>query len=83
MDRHVAKLLCSHHGLPVLPGKVVSQGEGLEKVASTIEQTMGSSLVIKPLNQGSAIGVTPLPNGGDLVAALQSALPFGASMDET
>ncbi len=82
MDKHVAKLICSQHGLPVLPDKVVSQGEDLEKVASTIEQTMGSSLVIKPLNQGSAIGVTPLPNGGDLVAALQSALPFGACMVE-
>ena len=82
MDKHVAKLICRQHGLPVLPDKVVNQGEDLEKVASIIEQTMGGSLVIKPLNQGSAIGVTPLPNGGDLIAALQSALPFGACMVE-
>lgn len=82
MDKHVAKLICSQHDLPVLPDKVVNQGEDIEKVALIIQQTMGSSLVIKPLNQGSAIGITPLPNGGDLVAALQKALPFGACLVE-
>ena len=40
----------------------------------------GDKVVIKPLSQGSAIGVTPVANGGDLQAPLTAALAFGGGV---
>ena len=58
---------------------------GPEAVAAEVKRIhaeIGASVVIKPLNQGSAIGVTLMPNGGDPTDALQQALIYGDCLVE-
>ena len=47
-----------------------------------VREQLGSAVVIKPLRQGSAIGVTPLPNGGDIEAGLATAMAYGTCLVE-
>ncbi len=82
MDKHIAKHVFRDAGLPVADGRVVSPGDDLESCAREISAHLGPGVVIKPLCQGSAIGVTPLPNGGNVAAALTAALDFGACLVE-
>lgn len=82
MDKAVAKQVFRQHNLPVLPDLVVSPADDLSAQADKIINSWGETIVIKPLNQGSAIGVTPLPNGGDVQAGLRAALTYGACLVE-
>jgi D-alanine-D-alanine ligase len=83
MDKAVAKHIFRHHGLPVADDILISADEqDLPARADEIVQRLGPAVVIKPLNQGSAIGVTPLPNGGDVTAALSAALVYGDCLVE-
>ena len=83
MDKAVAKHIFRHHELPVTDDLVVQTGsEDLAGMTEHIRQHLGPAVVIKPLSQGSAIGVTPLPNGGDIESALKSALAFGDCLVE-
>jgi len=83
MDKAVAKHIFRHHGLPVTEDIVVkTDGDDLGAIAADIHQHLGPGVVIKPLNQGSAIGVTLLPNGGEIEPALASALIFGNCLVE-
>ena len=76
MDKHVSKLLFEDVGLPVIPGVLVPN-ESLEEKIPLLHQQLGESLVVKPVNQGSALGVTLLPNGGDLMGALKHGFEYG------
>jgi len=83
MDKAVAKHVFRHNGLPVVDDIVVTPDcKDLAAEAAHIEAALGAAIAIKPLNQGSAIGVTPLPNGGDIEAALRAALEYGGCLVE-
>lgn len=82
MDKAIAKALFKRAGLPVCPDIVVQTGQDLTTVAADIEQRLGNKLAIKPLNQGSAIGVALLPQGGDIAAALASSGSHGPCLVE-
>ncbi|MEQ9451549.1 MAG: D-alanine--D-alanine ligase [Pseudomonadales bacterium] len=82
MDKAVAKLIFSQHQIPVLPHVVVHPQDELDSRITEITSSLGEALVIKPLNQGSAIGVSLLPEGGDVRAALQASLSHGACIVE-
>ena len=83
MDKSVAKHVFRHAGLPVTEDIVVSADTSdLAAAARNVEARLGPTIAIKPLNQGSAIGVTPLPNGGDIEAALRAALSYGGCLVE-
>lgn len=77
MDKHVAKALFRAEGLPVAPDLLVPAASDPRAAAATVTERLGPRVVVKPLRQGSALGLTPLPNGGDLVAPLSEALAFG------
>ena len=77
MDKHVAKALFRAAGLPVAEDVLVAPGAGAPAAAREVAAKLGERVVIKPLRQGSALGLTPLPDGGDLVAALGEALAYG------
>ena len=81
MDKHIAKSIFRTAGLPVLDD-VVIDADTVEQAQDIILRKVGQSVVIKPLNQGSAIGVQLLPNGGDIQTALRSALEYGACLVE-
>ena len=76
MDKHVAKELFRRAGLPILDDLIFGPGDEAEAVAR-VQHAFGDRVVIKPLRQGSAIGVTPLANGGDLERPLAEAFRFG------
>ena len=77
MDKHVAKALFRAESLPVADDVLVAPGAHPETAAGTVVAALGERVVVKPLRQGSALGLTPLPDGGDLVAPLRQALAFG------
>ena len=82
MDKAVAKGIFNSHHLPTLPDLIVQPDSDLDAVVADIVAQFGSRIVVKPLNQGSAIGVTPLPNGGDVEEALTAALTYGPCLVE-
>ena len=86
MDKSVAKLIFQQAGLPVLEEIVVRPGENLAPVCDQIEQRFANSIVVKPANQGSAIGVTLLPGNQhsrcEIQQALNECLRFGSCLVE-
>ncbi len=82
MDKAIAKRIFQQNDLPVLEDYTVNPGDDVVAAAEVIKATLGQRVVIKPLNQGSAIGVTPLPNGGDIAAGLIESLNFGPCLVE-
>lgn len=77
MDKRVAKCLFRDADLPVAEDAVIERDANPEATAAYIEMFFGDRVVVKPVRQGSAIGITPLPNGGNLVAPLAEALALG------
>ncbi len=77
MDKSLAKAVFRRHSLPVADEVVVEPDSNLVEAAAHIRDRLGNRVVIKPLRQGSALGVTRLANGGDLQAAVTSALAYG------
>lgn len=82
MDKAIAKSVFQRAGLPVCPDCIVHPNQNLDEAASEIERTLGACVAIKPLNQGSAIGVQLLPNGGDIAAALAECVVYGSCLVE-
>lgn len=77
MDKSLAKACFRRAGLPVAEEIIVDVDADLDEVAASIATTMGERIVIKPLRQGSALGTTRMPNGGDVADALNEALRYG------
>ena len=77
MDKSLAKTLFRHAGLPVADEVVIEPGADPDAAAERVRARLGERVVIKPLRQGSAIGVTRLPDGGDIHEAVAAALRFG------
>ena len=77
MDKHVAKALFRAEGLPVAEDVLVAADAEPEAAACAVQAALGDRVAIKPRRQGSALGLTPLPDGGDLVEPLRAALAFG------
>jgi len=80
MDKHLAKALFRSAGLPVVDDVLIAPTTSAETAAGTVRSRLGDRVVIKPCRQGSALGVTLLPDGGDLVAPLRDALEFGGGV---
>ena len=82
MDKSVAKAVFAQHGLPILDEVIVSPDDDLTATAAVIAERYDNQVVVKTLNQGSAIGVAPLPDGGDVAGALTNALAHGRCLVE-
>ncbi len=80
MDKAVAKALFVRAGLPVAEDLLIPSGTDPAEARERILGTLGDRVVIKPLSQGSAIGVTPMANGGDLTPGLTTALALGGGV---
>ena len=80
MDKNVAKALFRAAGLPVADDVLIESSAPLAVAESRALAAFGSphpGVVVKPLRQGSALGVTPVPAGETLVSPLKEALAFG------
>ena len=82
MDKAIAKSVFVRQGLPVSEDYIVHPGDDLSVAAEAIQAQLGARVALKPLNQGSAIGVQLLPNGGDIAAALKAAIEYGSCLVE-
>jgi D-alanine-D-alanine ligase len=80
MDKGVAKDLFRRVELPVCAELVIDADSAPEAAVQRILALLGDRVVIKPTGQGSAIGVTPVANGGDLFAPLEAALSLGGEV---
>ena len=77
MDKYVAKALFRAEGLTVVEEVLIAPGATADAGAELVHDKLGERVVVKPRRQGSALGVTLLPEGGDLVGPLRDALEFG------
>ncbi len=80
MDKSLAKAVFARAGLPVCDDLVFPAGTSPQAAARRIQSRFGDRVVVKPLCQGSAIGVTPVMNGGDLEAPLELAFEMGGGV---
>ena len=77
MDKYASKALFRAAGLPVLDELLIRPDDDLAEAPATILARFGDRVVVKPSGQGSALGTTPLPHGGDIPQAIADAMRFG------
>lgn len=79
MDKMTSKMLFAQAGVPTPPWSVIDRDsiEDLELI-ETIRKELGRAIVVKPNNQGSAVGVSIVQEGNldDLNEALKIAAEF-------
>lgn len=76
MHKSVTKEVVSPWGVPTLPSYLIKRGTPFSP--QTLVSNLGSSLIVKPDDGGSSVGVTPLPeaSGGALRGAVEKAFNF-------
>lgn len=74
MDKRIAKLIFAAANLPIAQGFSFDRSDDAAAVAARIAQELGPAVVIKPLAEGSAIGVMRLETTAAHAAAIQTAL---------
>lgn len=75
MDKHLAKELYRLAGLPVAEWEIVTRenaGDG-----QSIARRLGLPLVVKPVREGSSLGMTIARTGEELLAGIEKALTHG------
>ena len=82
MDKAIAKSVFIRRGLPACEDVIVHPSDDLFDAAETIQAKLGPRVALKPLNQGSAIGVQLLPTGGDIAEALKATIEYGSCLVE-
>jgi len=80
MDKSLAKAVFQRAGLPVAPDVVVAADQDIPEAVEKIRNTLGLRVAVKPLAQGSALGVHLLPNGGDIAAAIAACREVGGDV---
>jgi len=75
MDKEFTKRLYRESGLPVAPDLVVSRQAvtNMAEMAKICLYSLGSPLVVKPLRQGSSVGLAIVDNEADLAEAMERA----------
>ena len=76
MDKVIAKQLFRSRDLPVAEDVVVYKSEGAAAAARRVIDTLGKDVVVKPSNQGSALGVVFGKDIDDLAPAIEQAFQF-------
>lgn len=77
MDKYASKALFRAAGLPVLDDLLVRPDDDVREATAAIEARFRDGVVVKPGGQGSALGTTPMPDGGDVSQAIADAMRFG------
>ncbi len=76
MDKIVAKKVFAAHDLPLIDDAIASLNDGIDRAIREISSSLGSSVVVKPARQGSALGVTLIDNASQLRAGLAGAFEY-------
>jgi D-alanine-D-alanine ligase len=77
MDKTLAKHSFRAADLPVAKDVVVPRGTTPAAASAMVQSALGTGVVVKPSQQGSALGVTLVDSAEALEAALELALSFG------
>jgi D-alanine-D-alanine ligase len=72
MDKHLAKELYRLHGLPVADWRIIGSGEQID--AAALIDRFGLPVVIKPVHEGSSLGLTLARTEEQLVLGIDRAL---------
>ena len=80
MNKFTAKQIFRSRNLTLARDMLIRREDPLDESMSQILDHLGASVVLKPVSHGSALGVIPLPQGGDLQAALGEAFTFGETV---
>lgn len=85
MDKDITKRAYRESGLPVAPDLVIRKNS-ITDMADLVKislYSLGSPLVVKPLRQGSSVGLAIADNEADLTEAIEAALaPEGSALLE-
>ncbi|HSG91087.1 MAG TPA: D-alanine--D-alanine ligase [Pseudomonadales bacterium] len=76
MDKALAKQIFRAAGLPVASDVLVRRHEDIDEALARVIDTLGTSVVVKPTRQGSALGVGLCEDAQQVAAALEAALAF-------
>lgn len=77
MDKVAAKRAFAAAGLPLAEQVVVDRDDGVAPALTKVRAALGNNVVVKPIGQGSALGVTLVSNENQLHSALESAFGYG------
>jgi D-alanine-D-alanine ligase len=75
MNKRVAKDVFRNAGIPVVPDVVLCESERWS--AMEVFETLGPSLVVKPISQGSSVGTSICHREEDLASAVSEAFRYG------
>ncbi len=85
MNKYVCKSVLKEHGLPVLPGVLISKTAAQKDLVGVTEKILLTPelsrfpLFIKPCNLGSSIGISRVESRGDLPGALAKVFRYDES----
>lgn len=76
MDKVSAKLAFAAAGLPIARQVVAHREDGIAAAVEAVARTIGNYVVVKPADQGSALGVTLVDNANTLHQGLDMAFGY-------
>jgi len=76
MDKSKTKQIWQSQQLPTAKYKIISKENFNESHCSTIINDLSGSVMVKPINEGSSIGMAKASNTEQLITALQEAFKF-------
>lgn len=79
MDKMTSKMLFAQAGVPTPPWSIIDKDNIHDMdLIETLRKELGRAIVVKPINQGSAVGVSIVDEGNldDLKVALEKATAF-------
>jgi len=80
MNKMVAKLIFRAAGIPVAPDVIVRGDEDIGTAVRRVEQSLPGKVVIKPVGQGSAVGVTFAVSQNEVARGLGEARAYGGTV---
>lgn len=76
MDKMISKVMLEHHGIVTPPWAYLRRKEAGEWRGSAPIAGLGMPIVVKPVDQGSTIGISIVERAGDLARAIDLALRY-------
>ena len=84
MDKNVSKKIFDSLAIPTAAGIMVDElPVSMNSLQQNIEENLGQKIIIKPVNQGSALGVEIVPDLSDLKTRLTRSLDYGPCLIES
>jgi D-alanine-D-alanine ligase len=79
VNKHIAKMVYRAEGLKVARDMVISRASGMsmDTLADKIIETLGPNTVIKPVEEGSSIGMSVCRDRAEILDGLKKAFEYG------